>query len=521
MKTICRSLILFGCMLIASNQGYAQKKASRPTVQKYKDAKPKMSAHEKNLVILADVLELVRQGNYLKAAPLLFNLSRKADFAADRMQIKYILGTCLLELDLYQTAAFQFVDVIRHGDNKYVKQAIEKLSMAADRLGDDTLLNYAVSKVKLDDFPVENRDIVYYRLAEIKDKSGNHVEAADLFGRVPNSSRYFVNSRFQRALALNESGKAKEGLEIFQALLRAKENAPVTDPTRVSLELAVGRSYYQLQDFDSALAMYQQVPKDSEFWHDALFESSWAYLRAAKFRSTLSQLQSLHSAFYDDYYMPESMIIRSIVYLYICKFEETTKTLDLYDRTYLPIKNSITRFLNTTVDPNATYAEVEKYYSEKSGTHLQRMISRNLLEEGDVRRAFDYLKTLAKEKDKLVSLPAISQSPLGAYTTKVLANRYRNTKISIGEKVRAHLMAMQTELVDFSEQVSFIRYETINGQKELLKKKIAGTTPPTQVDDGISRVFYVQNGYEYWPFEGEYWLDELGNYHYLGKQSCE
>ena len=62
----------------------------------------------------------------------------------------------------------------------------------------------------------------------------------------------------------------------------------------------------------------------------------------------------------------------------------------------------------------------------------------------------------------------------------------------------------------------------INGKKETIKKRIAGKDlTDLQVDDKQDRSFYVQNGYEYYPFQGEYWLDEVGNYHYLGKQSCE
>jgi len=55
-----------------------------------------------------------------------------------------------------------------------------------------------------------------------------------------------------------------------------------------------------------------------------------------------------------------------------------------------------------------------------------------------------------------------------------------------------------------------------------LKMKLAGKDLQSeQIDEKIDRTFYVQNGYEYYPFQGEYWLDEIGNYHYLGKQSCE
>ena len=60
-------------------------------------------------------------------------------------------------------------------------------------------------------------------------------------------------------------------------------------------------------------------------------------------------------------------------------------------------------------------------------------------------------------------------------------------------------------------------------KKEAIKKRIAGKN----LGEGAAEVetrdrsFYVQNGYEYYPFQGEFWLDEIGNYHYLGKQSCE
>jgi hypothetical protein len=95
-------------------------------------------------------------------------------------------------------------------------------------------------------------------------------------------------------------------------------------------------------------------------------------------------------------------------------------------------------------------------------------------------------------------------------------------KAVIGSKVKNHLTKIQSELVDFDEQSSFIRYEMLNGKKEVLKNKILDknkiTKSPSVVHD---RSFYVQNGYEYYPFQGEYWLDEVGNYHYLGKQSCE
>ncbi|PWU17783.1 MAG: hypothetical protein C5B49_08295 [Bdellovibrio sp.] len=476
---------------------------------------------------LTQALALVRQGNCLQASPMLYSLSRRPEFATERMQIKYILGSCLMGLKLNQISAFQFVDVVRRGDSKYVRQSLEKLSIAADQLGDDTLLNYAISKVRVDEFPNDQKDIVYFRLGEIKLKNNEAPAAAQLFAQVPPNSRYHAAALYKRGLSDLESNHVSEAIKSFNELLASRNGAPVTDPTRVQALIALARSYYQAQDWEKSLEYYREIPRDSELWHDSVFESTWANLRAAKFRSTLGLLQTIHSSFYEDYYVPESLLVRSIVYLYICKFEETEKTLNLFEKTYQPAADSIGRFVETIRDPNYYFAEIEKAYSirrEKkpiTGLKLPYMIARQVLEEGDVKRAFSYIRALNEERLRLESYGPIARSPLGVYALKVLANRYKNTKITIGEMARAHLIALKTDIRELFEQASFIRYETINGQKESLKKKIAEKEVETQIDDQIDRTFYVQNGYEYWPFDGEYWIDELGNYHYLGKQSCK
>ena len=105
---------------------------------------------------------------------------------------------------------------------------------------------------------------------------------------------------------------------------------------------------------------------------------------------------------------------------------------------------------------------------------------------------------------------------------RILNRRIQKARARAGRQVRAHLINLRADLLDLFEQEGFIRYEMINGKKEALKKKVAGKDLPTeQVGESRNRDFYIQNGYEFWPFQGEYWLDELGNYFYVGQQSCK
>ncbi|HWU45007.1 MAG TPA: hypothetical protein VN132_16255, partial [Bdellovibrio sp.] len=228
-----------------------------------------------------------------------------------------------------------------------------------------------------------------------------------------------------------------------------------------------------------------------------------------------------------DFYMPESLLLRAIVYLYICKYDEMEKVLGLFERTYGPVRAKIGDFLHSTNDPASYYGEVEKAYIMKntdrtSSLRLPYIVLKNVLDQGDVKRSLHYLEKLGQEKARVDSNYAFRASALGQYSLKIIANRSRNAKLAIGDMVKAHLLNMRVELRDLYEQAGFIRYEMINGRKESIKKKIAGKDiGDGQIDEKVDRQFYIQNGYEYYPFQGEYWLDEIGNYHYLGKQSCE
>ncbi|MES3036550.1 MAG: tetratricopeptide repeat protein [Bdellovibrionota bacterium] len=475
---------------------------------------------------LSQAVRMAKAGQFQNAASLLFNLGRRPELAAEKAQIKYLLGQMLIELKLNQVAAFQFVDAIRTNHPRYSKLAIEQLSIVADGLGDDTFLNYAISKVNVEDMPPNSRDMVNFRVGEIRQNSRQFGQAIESYNKVRVGSSYFNQALFNKGLSFMELNRTEQAIRTFEGLVAARSSASVTDTNKVAAQLGIARSLYQQQKWDEAVEAYSRIPRDHYFWHDAIFEQSWAMMRSARFRSALSNFQSLHSAYYEDTYMPESLLLRAIVYLYICKFDEMDKVLSLYEKTYNPVLTKVSDFLRMKSDGMVYYQEIEKANnikkgSEKDQTRLPYMIVKKAMEEGGIRRNLNYLRRLQDEKDRIES-SSFRATALGQYGLKIIGNRARNTKLAIGDMMKAQLMNMQIEMRDLQEQAGFIRYEMINGQKETARQRISGKNlPEATVDQNRDRSFYVQNGFEYYPFRGEYWLDEIGNYHYLGQQSCE
>lgn len=481
---------------------------------------------------------LATAGQYEEASQLYFSMSRSPHFRAQQTEIKYVLGLMLFEMKLYQTSGFLFYDVIQSEvksgrRTKYMRLALEKLSLITNYLESDVLLKFAVGKVSADEFPANQKDLFYYRLADLKLGEKNFEEAASIFGRIPKSSTYYPNSKYKQGMAFAELGQVDKAISSFSDLEEYSSPKGIRDSNRVNALMGKARTYYQKKDFERATELYRDVPRDTFQWHDSMFERSWSMLRTGQFRSALSQFQTLHSAYYKDFYLPETLILRSIVYLYICRWEEMEKTLDLYDRVYKPIQKDIQNILTSKVSTEGMYSDTWKASRYvRSGqvrtedppkTGLPYLIYRHINRDGDVQQATKYLERLENEEAIAKKLSTKWQkSGVGQYALRTINRRIASTRGALSRLTRKQLLIIRNDLRDLTEQADFLRLEQVTGQKESVKKKIAGKgLQRQQVDADTARDFYVDNGYEYWPFQGEYWLDELGNYHYVGVSNCE
>lgn len=531
-------------MLVAQTSGTrrarkVRRKAGAPksTKAELKDTVSRPTAAPKNDANMSRARKLISNNQFQEASRLLFQMSRSPQYERDAAQIKYLLGLTLGELNMNQAAAFVFYDVIRQESRQnarspHIRKSLERLALAADQLDSDVLLRYAIKQVDENDFPAANRDMLYFRTGEVRMQEKDYIEAAKQFARVRSNSLFFTRARYNLALALAEGKELEKAQAAFEDLADRTKDLGVTDRTRVSALIGRARVLYQRQMFGAALEAYREVPRDTEHWHEALFESSWAMLRDGRFRSALSNFHSLHSSYYDDVYQPESLLLRAIVYLYICRNDEMKKVLDLFEKQYKPVARDIKDILNSANDPVTYYRELAKVNdnfesirngkANRRGYQIPFVVAREILSQGDVRRTFSYIKKLEGEKKRFDSMPSQwKTSGVGVYARKIVDKRLESTHVLAGKQIRRHLILIQNELRDLQEQSGFLRFEMISSARQAKSKEIQGKGLKKTVDEETARDYFIQNGYEYWPFTGEYWLDEIGNYHYVGVNSCE
>lgn len=486
-----------------------------------------LSFGETPRVRLAKTLNLIEKGNFVEGSKQLYILSRKKAFRNKRVQIKYTLGIAFVEMRLYHMASIQFISVIKSKDKYYRKKAIEKLVAIGDFLEDKDFIYYILDKIKIRDFPVAQREKLYFYFGLLEFKKKRYSKSRSYFSRVGSRSPFYNRAQYQIALSYAEGNQPLKAALIFNRLANTRQG--VTDQIRVAAKMGEARAFYQAKKFRKSLQTYRSIPRDTKYWHEALLESSWAYLRSARFRSALSNFQTLHSSFYENFYQPESLILRAYVYLYICKYYEMEKVLDLFKAFYLPILRSVKKNAGNLKDFNFHLNRILQSASLQGGgknallsSSLPSIIVRRIEDHSEFQNIKSYLGKLHEEQNRFNSMPYhwIS-SRVGRNTGAIIKSRIKAMKKRAGILVRTLLLEVKEELERLTEQEQYLRYDMLRGKREIVKKRIQRKrTGSFQIDERISRDYYIKNGYEYWPFKGENWLDELGNYHYIGLQNC-
>ncbi len=458
-------------------------------------------------------------GRHIEATQSFFSLLKKPYLKSQRNAIRYHLALSLYEMKLYHPAIAQFQYLIKNKAKGYRRGSLKKIALSATSLRSDRLLHYALSQGSLKYLSSREKQDLYYHFGEYWMRRKKFRQAIAQFSRVKSTSPFFHKALYQLGLAHAEMGRANRAIQIFHQLEHRRSG--VTDNVRVAAVMGKARAYYQAKKWDRSIEHYQKVPKDSPFWHDTLLERSWALLRSGRFRSTLSNFHTLHSAYYENHYQPESLLLRAIVYLYICKYYEMEKVLELFGKIYRPVYNRAARLLRTPHSLKSYYNALNSP-SENGLIQYPPVVLRRIRREGGFATHHHYVNQLQKEQNLIYDLPyGWRNSSVGRYSSALVQKRLDKAQRKAGRLIIGHLKSIRKELKDFFSQEQFIRYEMLRSRRFFLKKKIAGREQTGTTVEDFGRSFYIQNGYEYWPFQGEYWLDELGNYHYVGMESCK
>lgn len=427
---------------------------------------------------------------------------------AARAEDDFARAESLRKAGLGYGAFFHQAQVIGEGpSHPRFFEALAEAAAIAEESGDELVAPSVfdrVDRAQLRRLPPEALGRVASMLALLDYRAGKLDEAEQLLALAPKAPqpRYLAGLVQQR----KDPGQAEQ---TFRALA-ADERAP--RELRELAHLALGRVLYGMRRYREASAEYGKLPRFSRHWDEALFEGAYADLQAEDPGAALGRLQSLHSPHLSDEFAPESQNLAAIVYQRRCLYPQAREAIATFDRIYLPIRKQVERVLQDTPPMEMFWQMLEP------GDHrLPSPVQRHLAKNERVAAMVGLLQRLKREEQQLRS-GALSSTAEGKDLLELYARHEELVAQLAGKFIRGRLadLAHLVEVLDADKEI--IRFEVTKGEKEMLEARFDARGQLQ--GQPLLRPPMPGSGYEYWPFDGEYWPDEIGYYQVTLKDAC-
>jgi tetratricopeptide (TPR) repeat protein len=466
------------------------------------------------------------------AAPRFFELSSNATDTDVRAKSQYYLAQTFTRKGMPVSALVTYAQIVNAGPShpSYL-QALEGLVDVQQKLNEQNLVSNILDKAytpevrdKWVTLPKEVLARVNYMVGTISQRRGRFEEARSLLEAVPADSRVYAKARYLLGIVLADPrfpgrpGEAdtldKAAVAAFNAVLEQKgeRQLELADSQHLAM-LALGRLHYGRGEYKEAIAAYEKVPRYTRYWDQALFENGFARFQNEDFGGALGSLQALHAPQFAGSFQPESWVLKATVYYYSCLFDEVKTTLAAFEQVYEPMAKQLEPFVREDMELVPAYNLVAS-----ENRRLPRPVYLWLRNNERIREVMRVLDRVDAEKRAIVAMGPWKGTPLATQTLGSLED-VRNTLVQVGGTLaRSRLREAADNLRTFSDQAEIIRVQTALDEKDLLQAGVDQKALLTR--QSLYRPAMPGAAWNYWKFQGEFWIDEIGYYQYTLKRGC-
>ncbi|WP_437970796.1 hypothetical protein WMF04_16575 [Sorangium sp. So ce260] len=471
------------------------------------------------------------------------------DDEGNRQIAQYHLAIALYRLQFYQASYAIFSQVADKPNHLKFNETLLWLSKLATQLPEPADIIERVGKYKTEQIARFNnpqqRDLYWqlnYLLGRYKYRNRNYEEAISLFAKVDPNSKYYVQAQFFSGISYVQLRKSVPAVKSFQRIVQAIDEGVegLEDEARMRdlAFLSMARTYYsasvRLDDnnvptidaakLSAAVKYWNRVDVASEYWLDSLFEQSWAYFMAGLYPQALGNIHTIESPYFPNSFYPEADILKAVVSFTICQYGDATTIVAKMKKKYEPIKKELESILNRFQGEGNEERFFQFLKDVSAGkanlSPTVRPIVENALSDRQLRRNMEYVRVLDEEAERFKKAPVnFRNSPVGSEVTDALefarSLAIRNAGTLGRERYQRNLDELNEHLRDSSKILIDI---TAAERNKLDQQVVSGQL--SKEDALTYGVVKPDDEHVLWPFDGEYWRDELGFYRQVVTSKC-
>jgi tetratricopeptide (TPR) repeat protein len=515
---------------------------------------------------LTSALNAYKRNDFLRASLLLYDIIKDKETAADPIdeQAEYTLGKTFYRLNLYQASLEFFVRVVKAGrQHRYYKATCKWLYYLSRKIpGDDILLEKIASYRPEECMEFQSevsflRGQHFYKLGQLED-------ALNDLGRVSRDNVLYLKATFLKGVTYSRLNNIKEALKSFAQILRYAVDSynginNAADAAFAQMQRAQGggeqeqmstsrlietisqgdykrdvKYFSQLAVLNMARLLYEQnsnlkavryydyIPIEGFFWLEALFESSWALFRMGEqhHEKALGRLHTLSSPFFAEEYTPEAPILRAVILYSRCEYDKSLEAVASFREVYEPLLNELNGYVEDFSDPKQLYDFLRRIQADPSSAKRVSQILNALFEDRELKRINAHISELEREINVIKrARSSWATSDLANYVLQTIQFTRDTSFDRAGEMAKRRLERVVDELRDLRSKADAIDIEIATAGRSDTELSLSGVEVQRTLE-AERKKRTPDAEHVYWPFEGEYWRDELGYYLYSIKSKC-
>jgi tetratricopeptide (TPR) repeat protein len=482
----------------------------------------------------ADLDQLIRDHKakkYQTAAEGLFKLLEENTCPSKDSTTKYYLAKSLHEMDMLHSAQHYYMEVVRKGpDNPLFRHALPRLAAIAEYTGNDYELLRIVGKIAPEAYPRQSRPLLHYLMGRKSYDEGELSEAAGYFDQVPTEHPLYPRAQYFEGIINYEREKLKTAVKSFREVVRSE---PQIDNERDAKDLEdlkdlslinIGRIYFGLQRFENAEQYYEKVERASGYWPESLFERSWTDFYQGDYNETLGLLLTVESPYYSDYeFQPETAYLRALTYFTFCEYEQVDREILLFKAKYQPIRTEMRTFIDRYKSDEARKQSdraYDDYFGDGAGqSTLPKALFTKILRNRDLAALVRHMDMMDEELALIDEQKGSFATTVGEHLKTVIAEDRRRYKDKAGRALLQEMLEQYRTVDGLLQDFDTLDFEVTDAKRGDYMYQLNNP----EVEDLAEKItdFATDPSTIYWPFNGEFWQDELSYYKYTEQGSCK
>ena len=452
--------------------------------------------------------DLLKDGAFANAAVSLYAIVRSPRYDAltdfvEYQNAEYDLGVALARSGAYGSALDALEAVLRRGPAAQYwgpahRRAVDNALETRDHAG---VLARLESIKTSDPIPPNAAGERAYLRGRAAYDAGKFVDAEGELVTVSKKSRLYSSAVYLRGVIRAKRGQFKESAEAMCEIAGTPDNDKFTfvvDERYFTIKdlarLGLGRIAHEAGEYDDAYYHYFQIPDDSAYLPDALFEASWSMYQKRELATSRDLVHELLTTFPTAPEWPEASLLAGYVELADCKFDDSQHWYDQLSVARLdPIVAEIDKIKGDPTARKDLFASALTKYREVKQTG--EVTSKKPDGPPVARTPRDEVLALLRLDPQFVRL---SEAIAGAHELANSSGAVVQTWEALGKRVSETKVAAvsgdpgdKQAVVDANATVDDFRRlgEAVLDQKaDIARAKAAGTMPADVADAEIARL---------------------------------